>query len=102
MLESNHATARVGCEAISDSSGDCSDSLNGTRLADRSSSEAYLRKVAATAIRLVRHEMAYARLLDDNITKHTTVPKIVKQWENIVAARRELKACVAELEGKQQ
>lgn len=58
-----------------------------------------LKSVAAAAIRLVRFEADHMKLLDDNITKHTTVPLILKRWEKLVAARRELKEAVSKLKG---
>lgn len=51
-------------------------------------------RVVRAGIALVRHDAAYARLLDQNLTKQTTVPLITRQWDKVVEARRELKAAV--------
>ena len=62
--------------------------------------EAYLRRVAAAAIRMVRHDMEYVRQVQLNRCNGSNVGGITIQWEKLVAARNQLERAVKLKEGK--
>lgn len=55
---------------------------------------AYLRRIAAAAIRMVQHEKEYARCVHLNRHNAMNIPNITAQWERVVKSRRELENLV--------
>lgn len=59
-----------------------------------------LKHVTAAAIRMVRHEMEYTRLVQRNRCNAAGIPPISAQWVRLVDARRELEREVKMLKGE--
>jgi hypothetical protein len=97
MPEWNHAMARAGYGATSGSLGGLIASSNDTPQAEATGKSRSLMRVVAAGIAYVRHEAAYGRLLNQNLTAQTTVERLTEQWDKVVESRRELKAAVEAL-----
>jgi hypothetical protein len=90
LPESKAATGPDGFAGIRCSSGDYAAISTGHRAATAPGRDAYLRRIAACAIRMVRHEQRQQKLADDLLSGKVRVEAMNSHWDKLVAARKAL------------
>lgn len=90
MLALNHATEPDGLGDAMQIYAGCSAISIGHRAGSVQDSEGSLKKIAALAIRMVRHEIEYSRQIHLNSCKAINVDGITTQWEKLVESRKRL------------